>query len=879
MSTFTDITPTAFDFNHPNSIFDKWQTITISTSLNEWRKRTNDLGKRVLELDQFVVDELRKPITNERLAVRTGPSVIGRASNTTGFVGDISASVDGHVLRRSGTSIGFGQIDTAGIANNAVTTDKIPNNAITTAKIPDNAITTAKIADNAVTSSKIANTAVITAKIQDNAVTTAKIQDNAVTSVKIANNAVTTDKIPNNVITTAKIANNAVTTDKIPNNAIITDKIPDNAITTAKIADNAVTSSKIANTAVTNAKLANDIDASKITTGIFDIVRIPNLDASKITTNTFSTARIPNLDASKITTGVLDKARLPPITPDLIVDEGILSVGRGGTGTNTLTAGHVLIGAGTNAVSSLSRSGIDTRTTFPAASHTHGNITNDGKIGTVANRPLITGSGGTVVTGLFSNTANTFCEGNDVRLSNERVPVNGSVTSVKIANNAVTTDKIPNNAVTTDKIPNNAITTAKIPNNAITTAKIANDAITTAKIANDAITSVKIANNAITSPKIANNAVTTDKIPNNAITTAKIANNAVTNSKLANDIAATKITSGVFNADRIPELPAGRITSGIFDAARIPALDASKITSGAFNADRIPELPAGRITSGVFNIDRIPRLVPTQWYDMSTVSRGSTSTQQNTHATFPTQLLFDWRKSRADFASSWNVEWTYVETTIDIIGLRSEGGANIDAAGIVFFFELPFSTTPLRNLYRNINSPTALVPDNTSIYPNNNGGVGLRDVSTLQTSDPRHALTFAPNRQAWNVKINIRQPSNFIRPSQSVGVQSTNPARNVFFPSYLYNSEISADMSGGFSRFDIGFEVQRPALYSPINIVSGGDFRSRLIYYNQFNERVAEVLRTNPGLSIAGMGIYGGYTDDNIAYFNVRVYHRAWIPQ
>lgn len=60
---------------------------------------------------------------------------------------------------------------------------------------------------------------------------------------------------------------------------------------------------------------------------------------------------------------------------------------------------------------------------FTPASHTHGNLTNDGKVGTTANKPLITGTDGVVQAGSFGNTANTFCEGNDSRLSDARTPV------------------------------------------------------------------------------------------------------------------------------------------------------------------------------------------------------------------------------------------------------------------------------------------------------------------------------------------------------------------------------------------------------------------------------------------------------------------------
>lgn len=52
-----------------------------------------------------------------------------------------------------------------------------------------------------------------------------------------------------------------------------------------------------------------------------------------------------------------------------------------------------------------------------AASHTHGNITNAGAIGTVADRPVITGPQGVLTTGAFGTAAGTFCEGNDSRLA------------------------------------------------------------------------------------------------------------------------------------------------------------------------------------------------------------------------------------------------------------------------------------------------------------------------------------------------------------------------------------------------------------------------------------------------------------------------------
>jgi len=68
--------------------------------------------------------------------------------------------------------------------------------------------------------------------------------------------------------------------------------------------------------------------------------------------------------------------------------------------------------------------------------HIHGNITNAGAIGATANLPVITTAGGVLTTGSFGTSANTFCQGNDARLSDTRTPTDGSVTNAKVASNA-----------------------------------------------------------------------------------------------------------------------------------------------------------------------------------------------------------------------------------------------------------------------------------------------------------------------------------------------------------------------------------------------------------------------------------------------------------
>ena len=66
------------------------------------------------------------------------------------------------------------------------------------------------------------------------------------------------------------------------------------------------------------------------------------------------------------------------------------------------------------------------------SSHTHGNITNDGKVGSTENKPLITTTSGKITTGSFGTSANTFCQGNDSRLSNARTPTSHTHTTSEI---------------------------------------------------------------------------------------------------------------------------------------------------------------------------------------------------------------------------------------------------------------------------------------------------------------------------------------------------------------------------------------------------------------------------------------------------------------
>ena len=93
---------------------------------------------------------------------------------------------------------------------------------------------------------------------------------------------------------------------------------------------------------------------------------------------------------------------------------GTLSIGRIPTGTTSST---VCLGND----SRLS----DSRT---PTSHTHGNLTATGAIGTTSSVPIITGTGGVLAAGTFGTATGTFCQGNDSRLLN----LTGGITTVAV---------------------------------------------------------------------------------------------------------------------------------------------------------------------------------------------------------------------------------------------------------------------------------------------------------------------------------------------------------------------------------------------------------------------------------------------------------------
>lgn len=116
--------------------FAKMQDISTGTLIGRTTAGTGDPEEITpgvgmsMALGQLIV--ATNGVSNAKIRQSEGLSVIGRSANTTGNVADITAGTDAYVLRRSGTTIGFGQVATGGITDAAVTLPKLANLAAST---------------------------------------------------------------------------------------------------------------------------------------------------------------------------------------------------------------------------------------------------------------------------------------------------------------------------------------------------------------------------------------------------------------------------------------------------------------------------------------------------------------------------------------------------------------------------------------------------------------------------------------------------------------------------------------------------------------------------------------------------------------------------
>ena len=153
-------------------------------------------------------------------------------------------------------TVGYTELPTASLADDAVTQAKVADNAIGTAQILATSVTVAELADDAVEEDKIKDANVTAAKLANNAVETAKIKDLNVTAAKLADDSVIT----------AKILNLNVTEGKLADDAVVTAKIKDAAVTKAKLASDAIGSWSVLSKSANYTASASDFIVASVST-------------------------------------------------------------------------------------------------------------------------------------------------------------------------------------------------------------------------------------------------------------------------------------------------------------------------------------------------------------------------------------------------------------------------------------------------------------------------------------------------------------------------------------------------------------------------------------------------------------------------------------
>ena len=250
-------------------------------------------------------------------------------------------------------------IDTANLADNAVTTAKIAPGAVVNDRIRQGTIqfdrlsvdavrvssepwvatdstipTTKAVADEVNT--LLTNLVIGTEQIADFAVTTDKLGNVSVTTAKLATGAVTHEKLaPSSVQLdnfTAGLVNNS-TEDWNPSDSVLptvglvdkqlTTKLQDLEIQSGQIADEAVTTSKLAPLAVTNAKLSNSaITFNKLASGLV-LTSSEDWNATDITLP--STAATNSRITERLNSWIVDREHIGngQVTTEKIADQAV----------------------------------------------------------------------------------------------------------------------------------------------------------------------------------------------------------------------------------------------------------------------------------------------------------------------------------------------------------------------------------------------------------------------------------------------------------------------------------------------------------------------------------------------------------------------------
>ena len=448
-----------------------------------------------------------------------------------GSAATVAVEADGTTLTvgSGGVKVSDLGVDTAQLAAGAVTSTKLADDAVTSGKIADGAFTVAISGDAVGSATSITSDAVsVAVALASGVVDTAELADDAVTNAKIGVGAVGTLEIGDEQVTNAKLADDAVGTAEIADDAVTSAKIAADSVTVAQLSGSAVVTaaegigSNDVDTAVPTAAAVKAYADSVVGAADLDGAADDGTFAVDLDDQTFTVAGGAGIETTGSGQTVTIKVGGASVTNDMlagsIANDKLANSAITIAGSSTSLGGSIAadtiaaqISAGTINNAQLDNSSI----TIGSQSISLGD-----SITTFSGSFLGDGSGLTNVPASGINLADltdgdgiadfTYDGGSAASIA---IQVDGSTLSVgsggiKVADGGVDTTQLAADAVDGTKIADLAVDTEHLAASAVETAKINDLAVTTTKIADANVTTTKIADSAVTNAKLANSGIT-----------------------------------------------------------------------------------------------------------------------------------------------------------------------------------------------------------------------------------------------------------------------------------------------------------------------------------------------------------------------------------
>lgn len=320
---------------------------------------------------------------------------------------------------------------------------------------------------------------------------------------------------------------------------------------------------------------------------------IPNLDASKITSGIFNVARIPNMDAAKINSGIFAVARIPVTNHD--------TTGLSGSSTKLATP-RKINGTDFDGTKAITTASWGTARVISISGDVSGSASIDGSKAVDIKVTLDKTAVDDKLDDLVATGVDKLTSEFDIRVTGEATGT-GSTDGSKAANIALTLADMFHGKVVTGTVDPNLTNELLISTRHANTPTAGLDwYIVTYKngTAKSQIAVTGSGANTQVAARHSNDGTVFSTwiwLSNNQLTVADIPN-----------LPATKVNSGVFDVARIPNLNASKITAGVFDVARIPVTNHS--TTGL--AGTATKLATPRLINGT-NFDGSADINTARW--------------------------------------------------------------------------------------------------------------------------------------------------------------------------------------------------------------------------------------------------------------------------